>query len=80
MNLDDLTTVIGAAVPPDATVHEPVAEALLEGAKYDAETEDAAEAAGGGGTSAAAKTSGLGRYDNKARGSTTGNGKEEGGT
>ena len=30
--------------PPGATTHGPAAEALIEGAEYDAETEDAAEA------------------------------------
>ena len=44
MNLDGLSTAAGAAPSPGATTHGPAAEALLKGAEYDAETEDAAEA------------------------------------
>ena len=43
MDLDGLSTAAGAVASPGATMHGPVAEALLEGAEYGAETEDAAE-------------------------------------
>ena len=38
MNLDGLSTVAEAAASPGAATHGPAAEALLEGAEYDAET------------------------------------------
>ena len=41
---DGFTTAVGAVEPPGATTHGPAAEALLEEAEYDAETEDAAVA------------------------------------
>jgi len=44
MDLDGLSTAAGAAVSLGATTHGPAAEALLEGAEYGAETENAAEA------------------------------------
>jgi len=44
MDLDDLSTAAGVAEPPGATTHGPAAKALLEGAEYDAEQGDAAEA------------------------------------
>jgi len=44
MDLDGLSTAAGAAASPGATTNGPTAEAFLEGAEYDAETEDAAEA------------------------------------
>jgi len=44
MDLDGFTTAAEAAAPPGATTHGPAAEALLEGAEYDAETGDAAGA------------------------------------
>jgi len=45
-DLAGLSTAAAAAAPPQATTHGPTAEALLEGEKYGAETEDAAEASG----------------------------------
>ena len=51
MDLDGLSTAAGAVASPGTTMHGPAAEALLEGAKYDAETEDVA------------KTSDAGRQD-----------------
>ena len=48
MDLDGISTAAGPAAPPGATTHGPAAEALqlqtaVEGAEYDAETEDGAE-------------------------------------
>ena len=42
MDLDGFSTAAGAVASPGATMHGPAAEALLEGAKYGAETEDVA--------------------------------------
>ena len=42
MDFDGFTAVADAAAPPVAAAHGTAAEALLEGAEYDAETEDAA--------------------------------------
>jgi len=44
MDLDGLYTAASTAVPLRATTHGPAAETLLDGAEYDAETEDAAGA------------------------------------
>jgi len=44
MDLDGLSTAEGAVAPPGATTHDSAAEALLEGAEYDAEMEDAVRA------------------------------------
>ena len=41
VDLDGLSTAAGAAVPPGASTHGPAAEAVLEGAEYDAGTGDA---------------------------------------
>ena len=41
--VDGLFTAAGAAVPPGASTHGPAAEAVLEGAEYDAGTGDAGE-------------------------------------
>jgi len=66
MDHDGFSSATGAAASPGATTRGPVAEALLEGAEYDAETEDSAEAFGGGSGSgggdgrATAKTKQLG--------------------
>ena len=44
MDLDGLSTATATAAPPRAAIHGPAAEALQDGAEYDAETDDAAEA------------------------------------
>ena len=55
MDLDVFTTTAGAVAPHGATAHGPAAEELLEGAEYDAETEDAAGASEAAAAAAAAR-------------------------
>ena len=53
MGLDGLSTAAEAVASPGGTMHEPAAEALIKGAEYGAETEDAA------GTSEEAASAGV---------------------
>ena len=55
MGLDGLPMAAGAAAPPLASTHGPAAEALLEGAECDAETEDVAETSEPAAAAAAAR-------------------------